>query len=78
MEIICRKCNYPEFINCACGMTRHDCISYAQSHHVESGVSAWLGLTLCLVFDHGKSTLCWCLMYDVRTWLIDTMFGVRW
>ena len=43
-------------------------------HRVESGVSAWLGLTLCLVFDHGKSTLCWCLMYVVRTWLIDTMF----
>ena len=32
-------------------------------NHVESGVSAWLGLTLCLVFDHGKSTLC--LMFDV-------------
>ena len=24
-------------------------------HHVESGVSAWLGSVLCLVFDHGKS-----------------------
>ena len=57
-------------------------------HHVESGVSAWLGSTLCLVFDHGKSTLClvfdvchedmvnryWCSMYVVRTWLIDTVF----
>ena len=32
-------------------------------HHVESGVSAWLGLTLFLVFDHGKSTLC--LVFDV-------------
>ena len=32
-------------------------------HHVESGVSAWLGSTLCLVFDHGKSTLC--LMFNV-------------
>ena len=32
-------------------------------HHVESGVSAWLGSTLCLVFDHGKSTLC--LVFDV-------------
>ena len=32
-------------------------------HHVESGVSAWLGLTLCLVFDHGKSTPC--LVFDV-------------
>ena len=31
-------------------------------HHVESGVSAWLGSTLCLVFDHGKSTLC--LVFD--------------
>ena len=53
-------------------------------HHVESGVSAWLGSTLCLVFDvchenmHGKSTQCWCSMYVVRTLLIDTMFGVRW
>ena len=27
-------------------------------HHVESGMSAWFGSTLCLVFDHGKSTLC--------------------
>ena len=57
-------------------------------HHVESGVSAWLGSTLCLVFDHGKSTLClvfdvchedmvnrsWCSMYVVRTWLIDIVF----
>ena len=32
-------------------------------HHVESGVSAWLGSTLCFVFDHGKSTLC--LVFDV-------------
>ena len=32
-------------------------------HHAESGVSAWLGSTLCLVFDHGKSTLC--LTFDV-------------
>ena len=32
-------------------------------HHVELGVSAWLGSTLCLVFDHGKSTLC--LVFDV-------------
>ena len=31
-------------------------------HHVESGVSAWLGSTLCLVFDHGKLTLC--LVFD--------------
>ena len=31
-------------------------------HHVESGVSAWLGSTLCLVFD-GKSTLY--LVFDV-------------
>ena len=26
-------------------------------YHVKSGVSAWFGSTLCLVFDHGKSTL---------------------
>ena len=32
-------------------------------HQVESGVSEWLGSTLCLVFDHGKSTLC--LVFDV-------------
>ena len=32
-------------------------------HHVELGVSARLGSTLCLVFNHGKSTLC--LMFDV-------------
>ena len=31
-------------------------------HHVESGVSAWLGSTLCLVFDHDKLTLC--LVFD--------------
>ena len=31
-------------------------------HHVESGVSTWLGSALCLVFDHGKSTLC--LMFN--------------
>ena len=37
----------------------HLCIG----HQVESGVSAWLGSTLCLVFDHGKSTLC--LVFDV-------------
>ena len=35
-------------------------------HHVESGVSAWFGLTLCLVFDHGKSTLC--LVFDNLSW----------
>ena len=26
-------------------------------HHIESGVRAWLGSTMCLVFDHSKSTL---------------------
>ena len=35
-------------------------------HHVESGVSAWFGSTLCLVFDHGKSTLC--LAFDNLSW----------
>ena len=34
------------------------CIALCTGHQVESGVSAWLGSTLCLVFDHGKSTLC--------------------
>ena len=38
-------------------------------HHVESGVSAWLGLTLCLVFDHGKSTLCW--VFNIRLGILD-------
>ena len=32
-------------------------------HHVESGVRAWLGSTLCFVFDRGISTMC--LMFDV-------------
>ena len=35
-------------------------------HDVESGVSAWFELTLCLVFDHGKSTLC--LAFDNLSW----------
>ena len=39
--------------------TLHLCMG----HHVESGVSAWLGLTLCFVFEHGKSTLC--LVFDL-------------
>ena len=65
-------------------------------HHIESGVGAWLGSILCLVFDHGKSTPCLvfnvcredmvnrhcvgvrCSIYVVKTWLIDTVFGVRW
>ena len=52
-------------------------------HQVELGVSAWLGSTLCLVFDvHHEDMVnrhyVWFLMYVMRTWLIDTMFGVRW
>ena len=35
-------------------------------HHVLSGVSAWFGSTLCLVFDHVKSTLG--LMFDNLSW----------
>ena len=35
-------------------------------HHVKSGVSAWFGSTLYLVFDHGKSTLC--LVFDNLSW----------
>ena len=38
-------------------------------HHVESGVSAWLGSTLCLVFDHGISTLC--LVFDGGLDILD-------
>ena len=38
-------------------------------HHVESGVSAWLGSTRCLVFDHGKSTLC--LVFDGGLGILD-------
>ena len=35
-------------------------------YHVKSGVSAWFGSTLCLVFNHGKSTLC--LVLDNLSW----------
>ena len=38
-------------------------------HRVESGVSAWLGSTLCLVFNHGKSTLC--LVFDGGLSILD-------
>ena len=38
-------------------------------HHVESGMSAWLGLTLCLAFDNGKSTLC--LVFDGGLDILD-------
>ena len=43
----------------------HLCTGY----HVESSVSAWLGSTLCLVFDHGKSTLF--LVFDGRLGILD-------
>ena len=36
---------------------------------VESGVSAWLGSTLCLVFDHTKSTSC--LVFDGGLGILD-------
>ena len=75
MESICRKYNYPKFINVACSsyyacsMTWHE-MAYLHficlGHHTESGVSAWFWSTLCLVFDHGKSTLC--LMFDNLLW----------
>ena len=42
---------------------------YAQGHYVESGMSAWLGSTLYLVFDHGKSTLCF--MFDSGLCILD-------
>ena len=38
-------------------------------HHVKSGVSTWLGSTLCLVFNHGKSTLF--LVFDGRLGILD-------
>ena len=38
-------------------------------HHVESGVSAWLGSTMRLVFDHGKWILCF--MFDGRLGILD-------
>ena len=38
-------------------------------HHVESGVSAWLGSTLCVVFEHGESTLC--LVFDGGLSILD-------
>ena len=46
-------------------------------HHVKSGVSAWFGSTLYLVFDHGKSTPYFrfdhgkstlCLVFDNLSW----------
>ena len=40
-------------------------------HHIESGVSTWLGSTLCLVFDHGKSTLC--LVFNGGLGILDYM-----
>ena len=50
-----------------------------KGHHVESGVSAWLGSTLNLMFDSMVNRHCvWCSMFVMRTWLIDTVFGVRW
>ena len=49
-------------------------------HHGESGVSTWLGSTLCLVFDHGKSTQCLafdhgkstlCLVFDGGLYILN-------
>ena len=51
-------------------MTCNDiCIALCMGHHIESGVSAWLGLTLCLVFDHGKLTQCF--MFDGGLSILD-------
>ena len=65
MEIICRKYNYPEFINvscrsyCACSMTSYE---MARSHRVESGVSAWYCYSPFLV------NVCVCLfLYRLKT-----------
>ena len=70
MEIICRKYNYPKFINVACSSYYACSMTYLHfictGHHVESGVSAWFGSTLCLMFNHGKSTLC--LVFDNLSW----------
>ena len=38
-------------------------------HYIEPSVSAWLGLTSCLLFDHGKSTLC--LVFDGGLDILD-------
>ena len=42
-------------------------------NHVESGVSAWLGSTLCLMFDHGKPTLC--LVFDGE---LNILYYIQW
>ena len=42
-------------------------------HYIESGVSAWLGSTLCLVFEHGKSTL-----YLVFDGGLDILDYIQW
>ena len=46
--------------------------------HAESGVSAWFGSTLCLVFDNlswasGRSTPCLVLMVGSVTWTTSKM-----
>ena len=45
------------------------CIAFMHGTSRRAGVSAWLGLTLCLVFDHGKSTLC--LVFDGGLGILD-------
>ena len=40
-----------------------------RGHHVESGVSEWLGSNLYLVFDHGKLTPC--LVFDGGLDILD-------
>ena len=47
------------------------------------GIRQYGKFTLCLVFDVCGENMVnrhcvWCSMYVVRTWLIDTVFGVGW
>ena len=48
-------------------------------HHVESGVNAWLGSTLCLVFNGGLSILDyiqWSLMGAFQRFFNKTVYRV--
>ena len=50
------------------------CIAFIHETSRRVGCDCMVGVNT--VF--GVSTLCWCSMYFVSTWLIDTVFGVRW
>ena len=59
-------------------MKWHDCIALCTSTSHDRGVSAWFGLTLCLVFDNllwaqGRLTPCLALMVGSVTWTTSKM-----